>query len=45
MKLFFGKLKLDLPLFLKQIGRENFEISKPLQTLLNIDLCENYHPH
>lgn len=44
MKL-FGKLKLDLPLFLKQIGRENFAISKSLQTLLNKNLCENYHPH
>lgn len=44
MKL-FGKLKLDLPLFLKQSGRENFAILKSLQTLLNKNLCENYHPH
>lgn len=42
---FFGKLKLDLPLLLTQTGRENFAMSKSLQTLLNTNLCENYHPH
>lgn len=41
---YFGKLKLDLALLLRQTGRENFAISN-MQTLLNMNLCENYHPH